>query len=390
MRILHCGKFHPPHRGGMETFLGQLAQAQAAAGDEVLVLAHAGPGQAGGWATAGAVQVRRVRTPWTLGGYAPVAPAMPLAFLQARHGFRPDVVHAHAPNPAALWPALFCGRTPLVLHWHADVQFPPGREPSAPLLACWRRLEALTLTRADAVIATSQAYLDSSPALAAHRRKCRVAPSALAETPQPEPGSGHGSHPALDFLDNCPDGCLRVLAVGRLAHYKGFALLCEAVLDMPRASLCLVGEGEERSALQALAELPEARGRIHLTGEVPDAVLDACYRKSHVLCLPSLSRSEAFGLVLLEAMSRGLPCIATSVPGSGMSEVVRHGETGILVRPGSARDLGQALRRLAADPELRLRLGRAGRERFARNYAMVEVARRIRSVYEDVLAARQP
>lgn len=387
MRILHCGKFFPPHRGGMETFLGQLAQAQAQAGDSILVLAHAGPRQAAPGEAHGDVHenlaVWRAPVRLTLGGYAPVAPALPLLLLKALRRFRPDVIHAHAPNGAALWPALLRGRTPLVLHWHADVQFPSGQEPRALLLACWRRLEALVLRRADAVIATSQACLDTSPVLAAHRRKCRLAPLGLAE-PAPLPA---GDHPALRFLDSLPESTgLRVLAVGRLAHYKGFRQLCEAVLDTPEAALCLVGEGEERPGLEALADRPEACGRIHLAGEVSDAVLDACYRRSHVLCLPSTSRSEAFGLVLLEAMSRGLPCIAAQVPGSGMAEVVRHGETGLLVPPGSAPALAQALRMLAADPGLRRRLGSAGRERFAGNYALPEVARRIRAVYEDVLA----
>lgn len=384
MRILHFAKYYPPHPGGMETFLGQLTREQAAAGEDVLVLAHAGPEPAGTSWPAQGLEVRRAPVLLNLGGYAPIAPALPLMHLHALRRFRPEVIHAHAPNVAALWPALLHGRAPLVLHWHADVQFPPDRRPTALALACWKRLETLMLQRADAVIATSQAYLDSSPALAGHRQKCHVAPLGLAEPPTARPGD----HPALRFLDGRPDKTgLRVLAVGRLAHYKGFAHLCEAVRQTPEASLCLVGEGEEQARLEALACLPEVRGRIHLAGAVPDAVLDGCYRRSHVLCLPSLSRSEAFGMVLLEAMSRSLPCIATTVPGSGMSEVVRHGETGLLVPPGSVQELALALGRLALSPELRLRLGQAGRERFLRHYTLPEVARRIRSVYGAVLAS---
>ncbi|MBU1230297.1 MAG: glycosyltransferase [Proteobacteria bacterium] len=385
MRILHIAKYFPPHLGGMETFLDQLTREQAASGEDVLVLAHAGPEPAGTSRPVQGLEVRRAPVLLNLGGYAPMAPALPLMHLHALRRFRPDVIHAHAPNVAALWPALLHGRAPLVLHWHADVQFPPDRRPPALALAlaCWKRLEALMLKRAEAVIATSQAYLDSSPALAGHRQKCRVAPLGLTESPVARPGD----HPALRFLDGRTDGSgLRVLAVGRLAHYKGFAHLCEAVRQTPEASLCLVGEGEERARLEALASLPEVRGRIHLAGAVPDDVLDGCYRRSHVLCLPSLSRSEAFGMVLLEAMSRSLPCIATTVPGSGMSEVVRHGETGLLVRPGSVQELAQALGRLALSPELRLRLGQAGRERFLGHYTLPEVARRIRTVYDAALA----
>lgn len=413
MRILHCGKFYPPHRGGMETFLGHLAQAQAAMDDEVLVLAHGGP-PLGRLETIGPkLALRRAAVAFTLGGYAPVAPALPLHFLNALRRFRPQVIHVHAPNGAAIWPALLrpFSAAPIVLHWHADVQFPPNRTPHPLLLRCWRRLESLALRRADAVIATSQAYLETSPELAPHRDKCRIVPLGLAE---PSPSGSHpaqssqqnahtidsgldatressarlteADHPALRFLDSRRD--LRLLAVGRLAHYKGFGLLLQALASTPGASLCLVGEGEERTALEAVARQPALRGRVHLAGALPNDVLDACYRRSHVLCLPSLSRSEAFGVVLLEAMCRGLACLATDVPGSGMAEVLDQGRAGLLVPPGSVEMLAQALARLVAEPDLARRLGQAGRERYAERYAMPRVAAKIRAVYEEILAAR--
>ncbi len=381
MRILHCGKFFPPDRGGMETFLGDLTNAQAMAGDTVQVLAHAGSCPPGTVEPAPGLSVQRAAVLLALGGYAPVAPTLPFLYLQALRRFRPDVIHVHAPNGAALWPALLRSRAPLVLHWHADVQFPQDRQPAPLLLACWRHVEGLVLRKADAIIATSHAYLDSSASLAGHRQKCRVVPLGLADAAVPP----LQDHPALRFLDSSPG--LRVLAVGRLAHYKGFRLLCEAIEEVPEASLCIVGAGEVRAELEAVASGHGVRGRIHLAGELPDALLHACYHRSHVLCAPSLTRSEAFGMVLLEAMSRGLPCIATTVSGSGMSVVVQHGETGLLVRPGSVCELAQALRRLAADPELRARMGQAGRQRFREHFTIAEVARRIRAVYADILAA---
>jgi glycosyltransferase involved in cell wall biosynthesis len=386
MRILHCGKFYPPHRGGMETFLGQLAQAQAQAGDEVLVLAHGDETAYALPATPG-LSVRRAPVSMTLGGYAPVALSLPFLYLRSLRRFRPDVIHVHAPNGAALWPALarLAHSAPLVLHWHADVGFPPDKAPPAPLLACWRLLEALVLRQADAIIATSQAYLDASQVLALHRAKCRVTPLGLAEPPGPPvPSPTDADHPALRFLDSRSD--LRVLAVGRLAHYKGFDVLLKALRAAPGASLCIVGEGEERASLAALAAHPELRGRVHLAGAVPEAVLDACYRRSQVLCLPSLTRSEAFGVVLLEAMSRGVPCLAANVPGSGMAEVLDQGRAGLLVSPGSALELATGLNQLASAPALRQRLGQSGRERFATRYAMPQVARSIRAVYEETLA----
>lgn len=387
----------------METFLQHLALQQAAQGHEVLVLAHARgnassavPGAAPGMErpTPG-LTVVRVGAPWLVGGYAPLAPAMPLAHLRALVSFRPQVLHVHAPNGAALWPALMRGGAALVLHWHADVEFPPDRGPSPLLLSCWRGLESFVLGRSHAVIATSRAYLEASPALAPYRAKCHVAPLGLAEpvaptgcVPAGRSGEGGGAgEAALLFLDAAPG--LRVVAVGRLAHYKGFRHLLQALLHAPEASLCLVGGGEQRPALEDfIAARPELAGRVLLAGELGDAALDACLRRAHVLCLPSLSRSEAFGMVLLEAMARGLPCVASDVPGSGMAEVLGQGRAGMLVPPGDAQTLALALQRLAQGGPLRQGLGLAGLERFGACYEISAVARRIDEVYELALGAR--
>ncbi|MEW5775121.1 MAG: glycosyltransferase [Thermodesulfobacteriota bacterium] len=386
MRILHCGKFFPPDRGGMETFLRDLAMAQAAAGDRVLVLANAGAAPAGREDAQPGLTVVRSKVAFVAGGYAPVAPGLPLRLIQAALFFRPHVLHLHAPNAAALWPLLLHLRAPLVAHWHADVSFPPERRPSAALLAAWRGLERWMLRRADAVVATSPQYLASSPALARFRDKCRVVPLGLAEPANP--GEAGREHPAAVFLRAAPG--LKVLAVGRLSHYKGLEVLCRAAALVPEFSVCLVGEGEERPALErAVAGLGLA-GRVFLAGGLDDAAVSACYAACDVLCLPSLSRSEAFGMVLLEAMARGKPCVASAVDGGGPGYVVRDGETGLLVPPGDPEALARALDRLARDARLRARLGAAGRERFAAHFRMERVAAALREVYAGARARRYP
>lgn len=386
MRILHLGKFYPPSHGGMERYLDHLARAQAAGGDEVLVLAHGNPGEQPLERPAPGLTVRRCATAFCVGGYAPVAPGLPLSLALALRRFRPEVVHVHAPNPAMLWAALWTAlpplRAPLVLHWHADVAFPAGRAPAAPVLACWRGVEALALRRARAVIATSRAYAMASAALAPHADRLHIVPSAI---PDPGPDAAplapddRAGADALRFLDALPG--LRVVAVGRLAHYKGFEVLLRALERFEHAGLCLVGEGEQRRELETLAARPELAGRVQLAGALSNAALDACLRKAHVLCLPSTSRSEAFGLVLLEAMARGLPCVASDVAGSGMAEVLGQGEAGLLVPPGDTQALALALARLDADAALRETLGRAGRQRYLEHYDIVAVERATRAVY---------
>jgi rhamnosyl/mannosyltransferase len=386
MRILHCGKYFPPDRGGMETFLRDLALAQAAAGDQVLVLANAGAVPAGREEVRPGLTVVRSRVACAVGGYAPLAPGLPLRFLHAALRFKPDVLHLHAPNGAAFWPLFLGLSAPLVLHWHADVSFPPERRPPAALLAVWAWLERRLLRRADVVVSTSPPYLDSSPALARFRDKCRVVPLGLAE-PANVPGA-EAEHPAAAFLRAAPG--LKILCVGRLSHYKGFAVLCEAVAQVPEASLCLVGEGEERPALEQVVARLGLDKRVLLAGSLSDAAVAACYAACDVLCLPSLSRSEAFGMVLLEAMARGKACVASFVDGGGPGYVVQDGETGLLVPPGDVSALAATLRRLAGDGRLRARLGAAGRERFAAQFRIERVAAALAEAYAVARTRRNP
>lgn len=378
MRILHCGKFYPPHPGGMETFLHDLAQAQARAGHEVLVLAHGPSGRTGGAGKAGSPRIWLARASWTL-SYAPLAPSLPWLLVRALRRFRPEVLHVHAPNPAAVWPLIFGRGLPMALQWHADVEFPPDRRPWPPLLAAWRGLERRLLDRAGAVGVSSPAYLAASRFLAGHAGKCRCIPLGLGPErladPRPE---------ALARAEALwPGPGVRVLAVGRLAHYKGFDVLLGAVGRCPGTVLVLAGEGEEAAALADLRAGLGLQGRVTLAGAVPDDLLAALYATCDLFCLPSLDRSEAFGMVLLEAMRFARPCVVSDIPGSGPAWVA--GEAGLAVPPGDAPALALALATLAADPGLRESMGQAAQRRLAGEFTIEAVARRWEEVYRDLV-----
>src|SRR5690606_4146956 len=108
------------------------------------------------------------------------------------------------------------------------------------------------------------------------------------------------------------------------------------------------------------------------------------------LCLPSIERTEAFGLVLLEAMREGRPCVVTDVPGSGMSWVVRHGETGLVTRSGDVDALRAALVQLRDAETLRTAMGDAGRQRFREHFTIPAIARQFVDLYQDVLTGSKP
>lgn len=164
----------------------------------------------------------------------------------------------------------------------------------------------------------------------------------------------------------------RLVAMGRLTRQKGFDVLLDAVAMLvpqrPGLSLTIWGEGEERMALIEQARRLGIDGRVRLAGftAIPhEALLDGGL---FVLA----SRYEGFGLALAEAMSLGLPVIATDCP-SGPADIVRHGDDGLLVPPNDPRALADAIARLIDDPGLASRLGERGRrvrDRFSIDVAL--------------------
>ncbi|MGE4554319.1 MAG: glycosyltransferase, partial [Desulfovibrionaceae bacterium] len=352
MRILHIGKYYPPVRGGMESFVADLAAAQVRAGHAVHVVCHRDFGLRSECAEAAGVTVLRAGCLGRL-AFAPVSPGLPGLLLRQARDFRPDVLHLHLPNPSAVLEGLFPGHVPRIVHWHADVA--GAASPALRLLyPVYRCLERRLLRRARLVVATSPAYAASSAALAEVADKVRVVPLGL------DPGrlgaggeAADGDGPAFD-----------VLAVGRLSYYKGFEHLIRAAALLPGRTVGIVGAGPLRDALaRRIGELG-LRDRVRLLGEVSDAALAGLYARCRVFCLSSVERSEAFGVVLLEAMLHARPLVTTAIPGSGVGFVNVAGETGLVAERSSAESLAGALRRLLDDPGLARRLGEAGQARF--------------------------
>lgn len=176
---------------------------------------------------------------------------------------------------------------------------------------------------------------------------------AASESPAPEPRSRHAT-PADAFL---------VVAVGRLVELKGYHVLVRALAHLPGAHLWIVGEGEERPRLEALARELGVGDRFRLLGwqSSPGGFLAA----ADAICLPSLH--ETLGNAVLEGWAAGRPVVASRSPGP--SWLIRDGENGLLADVGDDIQLADRLARLRADPALRLRLaGQAAvdlRDRFS-------------------------
>ncbi len=372
-RILHLGKYYPPVPGGVERFVADLADAQALAGHAVAVLVHRKRAQTPRARDTGP-QIVEAPT-WGTLWYAPISPAYPLILRRLIRQWRPDVIHVHMPNTSAFWLLALVSsrRVPVVVHWHADVVASQLDWRLRLAYRVYRPLERALLKRAAIVVPTSPPYLESSEALKAVRASCRPVPLGLNPLRLPTPS---GTDPWTAAAGT------RILAVGRLAYYKGFDTLIRALAQTPQLSLALIGEGPERTRLVRLVGQLGLGGRVRLCGALDDRTLAAWLAQCDVLCLPSVERTEAFGVVLLEAMRYAKPVVVTDIPGSGVRWVVDTAGHGLVVPLADPQALAQALMRLSGDPALRRRLGAAGEHALVRRFAIDAVARELDGVYD--------
>lgn len=150
-------------------------------------------------------------------------------------------------------------------------------------------------------------------------------------------------------------------------------------------SVQIVGDGALRRSLQREIVRRGIEECVALRGGLSNPELQALLTTCHLLCLPSVERTEAFGIVLLEAMRYGKALVVSDIPGSGAGWVVRKGSCGFLVPPGDADALAAMFERLIDQPSLCEKMGKKGSESFRQTFHIQSVARQIREVYNQTI-----
>jgi glycosyltransferase involved in cell wall biosynthesis len=391
LRICHLGKFYPPARGGMESHLQTLARAQAALGAEVRVVCVNHRDRDGrdvtwqaftGTPTVededGAVRVTRVGRRASL---ARLEVCLKLPWLLTALQYEGvDVMHLHVPNPTMLLPlAAVRQRVPLVITYHSDVIS------QKRLRRLVRPFEHMVFRRATAILPTSPAYPAGSELLQCYRDRWAVLPFGIDLRSYLEPGIEAAAE-ARRLREQ--HGEPLWLAVGRLVYYKGLHNAVEALRRVP-GKLMIVGEGPLGSELRAQVSRAGLATRVIWAGRLSEAALVGAYQAATALWFPSNARSEAFGLVQVEAMASGCPVINTAIPHSGVAWVSRHEETGLTVPPNDPDALAAAANRLLAEPGLRQRLQTAAKVRACREFDARVMAARSLELYRGVAFGNQ-
>lgn len=374
LHVCHLGKYYPPAPGGIETHVRTLARAQAGLGAKVRVLCvnhgegptsveHDGP-----------VEVTR---------FGRVASAMKLDvcpdLIRGLRRVESDILHLQVPNPTMIL-ALLAARPsqPVVVTYQSDVVNQRLRA------ALFRPLERLAYRKVRLILPSSPTYPGGSPFLRAYTDRLEVLPMGIDLEPYLNP-SAEDREQAAHIRDELGGGGPLWLGAGRMVYYKGFVNAIRALTGV-EGRLLLIGDGPDAPRLRDEARRLGVGNRVNFLGSLPYLDIIPYYLAADAFWFPSNARSEAFGLVQVEAMASGCPVINTEIPYSGVPWVSRHDETGLTVPVNDPAALAAAARRLLTEPGLRERLTAAGRLRAVSEFDHRIMAQRSLSIYHKVLA----
>ena len=289
---------------------------------------------------------------------------------------RYEVIHVHWPVPLALWAwaARRARRAPVVLTFYGiELRWVKRSLPFLKGFVRW------ICRWADRVVAISSETA----------REIRELVDVPVEViPYTTPLAGHAAPRALPMGDGKR---LTILFVGRLVELKGLAHLIEAagrLRGRVDTRIVAIGIGPERAWLEALAR--ERKVDVDFRNKVPDSELHQAFVTSDLLVLPSIidarGDTEGLGVALLDAMSYGIPAIASRV--GGIPDIIEDGVSGLLVPPADPQALADAIERLASDPAYARRLADAGRERLRTHFSWDVITAKWDAVYRTVSAGR--
>lgn len=368
LRLLQVSKWYYPALGGIEKVVKDLAEELSSRTDMQILVCRDKK-----------LSCEEVveGVPVTRAGILATCLSVPLSlpFLTRfrRLSKKADLVLVHAPFPLADLAVLLSGyRGKVCVLWHNDIVR------QKKMLRFYRPLMRRFFKRADAIVCTSPEFLEHSPQLKPFRDKCRAirlgldTDSYLAAAPCPILQRG------LSDPKN-----KKILFCGRLIYYKGVDVLLSAFAGVEGAELFLVGEGPLMPALKKQAADLCLLDRVHFLGRLSETELRGAYRDCDFLVLPSVTRSEGFGLVQLEAMIYQKPVINTDLP-TGVPTASLDGVTGFTVPCSDVSALQSAMQTLVSDDALRARFGQAAAQRVLREFSRRKMAEEYEKLFHTL------
>ena len=287
--------------------------------------------------------------------------------------FEPNIVHFHTPNPLSsvyLLLSQLPKKTKLIVHWHSDII------EQDLLYTFYRPIEKLLLKRADKILVTSPTYVSGSKALYPLQAKLEVVPNTIKTSKLQKQ---EGDNERIDKIKDLYGRKKIIFTFGRHVPYKGLQhLIDSAPFISDDAVIVIAGNGPLSEDLKNRSTLASVHFIGHLTGDELRYYLYA----SDVFAFPSITRNEAFGVALAEAMYCGLPSVTFTIPHSGVNWVCVGNETGLESENGNIQALANAINKLLSDSTLRERLSANATKRVFEKFTINAIKDSLIKLYE--------
>lgn len=365
LKVLQLGKFYPV-RGGVEKVAYDLMVGLSERGVACDMLCAVSQGKSRTIPVNEYACVIGCHT-WLKAASTMISPTMISTLREIHHKY--DIVHVHHPDPMACLALFLSGyKGKVILQWHSDIQR------QKQLFKLYYPLQQWLLRRADRIIGTTPVYLSESPHLQGFQQKTICLPIGV-EPMCPDPEA------VASIKRNYP-GKKIVFSLGRLVVYKGYGFLIAAAQYLKDDFVILIGgTGELKEELQKEINELKLQHKVKLLGRISDEDLPAYYGACDVFCLSSIQKTEAFGIVQIEAMSCGKPVVATNIPQSGVAWVNAHGVSGLNVMPGNARELAQAIESITVDQDTYARYSTGAKERYHELFTKERMIEKCLNIY---------
>lgn len=368
IKILQINKLYYPITGGIEKVVQQIAEGLKDKVDmEVLTCQRKGKSHLD---IVNGVKVHRAGS---LGVLYSVPISLSFIWKLKKLSKDCDILQFHMPFPLGDIAELLSGyKGKVIVWWHSDVV------KQEKFMKLYKPVMYKFLKRADVIIVATQGHIEGSHYLKPFTEKCIIIPYGVDKKIE-EASDKYLLHKQDQHIHKKN---VSLLFVGRLVYYKGCEVLLEAFIKTTGVDLTIVGDGVLRDKLEKLVERNGIEKRVKFLGNINDELLRAELERCDILVLPSTFRSEAFGLVQIEAMSYGKPVINTNLD-SGVPYVSIDKETGLTVPPNDVETLAEAIQWMVDHEEERLLMGKRAKQRVKDNYRLDTMLDKLLNVYKD-------
>lgn len=370
MNILHVSKFYPPYRGGIEDICYSVVSTLKASYGQKVVCFNDKSNN-----TISTIDEIEVARAGIIGELASQPLSISLYFLLKKYikSFSPDIIHLHLPNPlACIYLLLLLPKdTKLVLHWHSDIV------DQKLIYKIFAPIEKRILIRANKVLVTSPQYLKYSVPLAPYKDKSVVIPNIISLEKM---NLTNSMITAEKIKDNYGNKDI-IFFMGRHVPYKGIEYLIEAEKYIHSECVILIaGSGPLTSDLRKMVHTD----RIKFIGRIPDEEIREYMKAASIFAFPSITKNEAFGVVLAEAMYCGAVPVTFTIEGSGVNWVNLNGVTGLEVKNKDVKAYGEAIDFLLRNSTQRYIYAENAKQRVSDLFTISSVRKQLLDLYNSL------